>query len=120
MALENIRRGDTYAFEIKYDIDITDYQFWFSLKTNITDSTPVLEFVSTTGEHPADDAATGFKVMEIPSTTTKALTVGKYFYDVQAVILGTNPLNVTTIYPPPDKKAITLEVLPDVTIPDSE
>lgn len=114
--LADFRQGDTKRIRIDYGLgfDITGYEFFFTLKARFEDTVNVAQVKTIAGNHPADDAANGIAIIELPSDVSKLIPVGKYFYDIQRVIPG-NPPDVLTILPSKENYKDKIEILPDVT-----
>ena len=118
--IPDFRVGDSYKLslvvkdEFGVAVDITGYVFWLTLKAAFTDADvdAVLQFKTTVGDNPSDDALNGICNLYVPAADTKAVPVGKYFYDIQQ-LAGTD---ITTILPPVEDYKDKLSVLPEVTV----
>jgi hypothetical protein len=86
--LDPLVRGDDWTLKLTLTssgsvLDITDYTFWFTLKTNIDDADPGAVQVSATSGSP--DAAAGILYINVPRASTDGLQSGTYNYDVQQI-----------------------------------
>ncbi len=74
-----IRRGDTYTHGVtETNNDLTGSSFLVQLKTDPTDTVPVVTFTST-----ILDAVQGKWQFSLTAVQTAAIPVGSYVYDVQ-------------------------------------
>jgi len=102
--LSDFRQGDTKIIQINYGtgFDITGWSFYFTMRADFEEGTPITAQVKTTvGDHALDDPANGLAHIELDSTTSAGITVGGYVYDVQRVKPnGAEPVSVLTLIPP--------------------
>jgi hypothetical protein len=108
--LTDTHRGDTIVLIITVTgEDVTDDEFWFTMKACLDDADPgALQHHATA---PAGAPATaGQYTMTVPETLTKLLTPGKYFYDVQWVDPTPSPSLVNTLV------YGVIEILTDVSV----
>jgi len=102
--LKDFRQGDTKIIKIDYGVgvDITDWEFFFTMRVDFEEATPITAQVKTkAGDHGLDDVANGLAHIELDSTTSAGIPVGGYVYDVQRVKPnGANPVSVLTLLPP--------------------
>lgn len=106
--LDSFHRGDTKEYKFVFDdgastpapIDITNWTLWFTLKSNLSsvDGASELQFQTTAGDNTKDDPINGLMFLEVSSVNTQKVKPGKYYYDFQRVIEGTNPLEVSTLF----------------------
>ena len=83
--IRDFKKGETLRFSIDYeDQDITGFVFDLVFRSDLTALTNDLEFQSTSGDHADDDPTSGYKVIEVPTTETDKLTVGKTYYQLMA------------------------------------
>lgn len=84
--VRDFKAGETLQFSLQYEgEDITGYTFTFILRSvSATTAVNDLEFSTTVGDHPNDDALNGYAVIEIPFATTATLTSGKYYYQLMS------------------------------------
>ena len=117
--LNDFRQGDTKIIKIDYGtgVDITGWDFMFTMRTDFEDATPITAQVKTTaGDHTLDDVANGLAHIELDSTTSAAIPVEGYVYDVQRVKPnGALPVSVLTLLPPVADYDDILTVAPQVT-----
>jgi hypothetical protein len=99
--INDIRQGDTRVIQIDYGkgVDITGWKFYFLLRTEMDDSTNVLQIEVTAGGHADDDILNGLAHLTIPSTDTAGLEPGKYYYAIK-VDKGGTPNVIKTLVPP--------------------
>jgi hypothetical protein len=117
--IDDMRIGDEFNLELRLtDLagspqNITGYKFWITLKTSLDDADidAVLQFSSTAGNNVNDDIVGGIAYLCVPSSMTKLIPAGAYFYDVQYAI-GTT---VSTIVPPVADYKDKVLVVPEVT-----
>ena len=96
--LKDFRSGDRKLIRVDYDVDITGWTFWFTMRRSFDD--PISHQVKTTpGDHPSDDPAAGIVHFEIDSAASKLLSPGPYVWDIQ-VSKGGTPPDVITLLPP--------------------
>jgi hypothetical protein len=101
--ISDFKRGDTKKIRLAFTdgngtaIDITGWQFWLTLKNDLSDldAAAVLQVMTTVGDYVDDDAANGIVYIVATSSDT-AIATGSYHYDIQRVIAGTPP-DVLTI-----------------------
>lgn len=102
--LNDFRQGDTVTIKIDYGtgFDITGYEFWFTMRADFDDLSPIIAQISTTaGDHTLDDIVNGLAHIELDSVTSAAIPVGGYVYDVQrGKPNGANPKDILTLLPP--------------------
>jgi hypothetical protein len=114
--IPDIRAGDSYQLEIKYNngSDITGYKFWLTLKNKFTDddSAAVLQTTTVAGSLPQDTPESGVCFFVISSEVTGTIPVGSYFYDLQA---RTQQGEITTLLPPISDYRSKVTVIPQVT-----
>lgn len=117
--LNDFRQGDTKIIKIDYGIgvDITGWEFFFTMRSDFEDVTPITAQIKTTaGDHALDDVANGLAHIELDSTTSAAIPVNGYVYDVQRVKPnGANPVSVLTLLPPVDDFDDIIKVAAQVT-----
>lgn len=118
--LADFRQGDTKTIKIDYGtgFNITGYKFWFTLKTEFADTTPVAQVVTTVGDHPLDDAANGVAYIELGSDVSKLIPSGAYYWDIQRSIPDTPP-KVSTLLPTIKNAKDKISVVDGVTLADS-
>lgn len=95
--ISDFRQGDTKRLKISYGINVTGYQFRISFFTDFT-KPAILEVTTTAGDDNADVPLEGLVYLEITSTESATIPLGKYFYQVQRIITGT-PDDIYTIIP---------------------
>lgn len=115
--LKDFRVGDTVSVKIEYPntTNIAGYKFWLTLKKNINDVVPVVQVSTVAGSNVLDDAAHGVCYLQIPSTTTAAIPVGKYYYDLQRALPGQVVPDIRTLIPPVEEYRDKISVLPQIT-----
>lgn len=84
--LNPLVRGDDWKIKLNITedgaiVNITGYEYWFTLKTDIDSVDPGQLQVSTTAT--GTDATNGIVYISVPNTSTYNLTAGTYNYDVQ-------------------------------------
>lgn len=117
--LPDMRVGDEYNITLTVNdtnnvaVDITGYEFWFTMKTAFEDldNAAVLQFKTTAGDNVNDDVVNGICYLTVPASMTKVVPVGKYFYDIQQKV-GTS---ITTVLPPVEDYKDKISVVPEVT-----
>ena len=115
--LANFRQGDTKVIKIvntTTGYDVTGHVFWFTLREKFDDVTPIAQLQTTAGTHPLDDIPNNTIYIEMGSDITKAIPVGKYFWDIQRSEGGTPPV-IITILPTEKNLKDKIEVLEQVT-----
>jgi hypothetical protein len=86
--LDPLVRGDDWTLKLTLTtggsaLNITNYTFWFTLKTNVDDADPgALQVTATSG---SPDAEAGILYINVPKSLTNELLSGTYNYDVQQV-----------------------------------
>lgn len=117
--LSDFRQGDTKIIKIDYGVgfDITGWDFFFTMRKDFEDGTPITAQVKTTaGNHSLDDVANGLAHLELDSITSAAIPADGYVYDVQRVKPnGALPVSVLTLLPPVSNFDDVLQVAPQVT-----
>jgi hypothetical protein len=118
--LPNIRAGDDYSIKLivqKPDLtlqNITGYKFWLTLKTSfaLNDAEATLQFITTVGSNPNDNAAAGECYIYVSGAQTKTIPAGSYYYDIQQKTLDGG---ITTIVPPIEDYKDKIIVVPEIT-----
>lgn len=114
--LKDFRQGDTKIIRIDYGtgVDITGFKFWFSLRKEFDDTTPVSQTSTTAGNHSLDDVANGLAYIQLESDDSSLIPVDKYYWDVQAADTSSPPI-VTTLLPTVKLVKDKIAVLEQVT-----
>lgn len=118
--LPNMRVGDDYSIKLivqnpdKTPQNITGFKFWLTLKTSfaLDDAAATLQFITTVGHNPNDNAAAGECYIYIDGEQTKTIPAGSYYYDIQQKTLDGG---ITTIVPPIEDYKDKITVVPEVT-----
>ena len=114
--IPNIRAGDNYLLEIKYNngTNITGYKFWLTLKAKFTDgdALAILQATTTAGDYPTDDPLNGICYLSVASAITAGLPIGNYYFDLQAKSATDE---IATLLPPIDDYRSKITVVPQVT-----
>lgn len=119
--LSDFRQGDTKIIKIDYGqgspFDITGWKFFFTMRKDFEDTTPIAaQVMSTAGDHTLDDVANGLAHLELGSDVSATIAADGYIYDVQRVKPnGLLPVSVLTILPPVANFDDLLTVAPQVT-----
>lgn len=103
--LEEKARGDLWRYKFTFvddagdPVDITNWEIWFTLKTDPedTDGNAALQHMHVASQGANDNASVGLCYMEVDSADTDVLAIQTYHYDFQYVIPATSPLEVHTI-----------------------
>lgn len=86
--LSPLVRGDDWKIRLvitenNQPINITGYEYWFTLKQNIDSPDPgQIQVISLPS---GQDATNGILNILVPNTNTSTLAAGTYFYDVQQI-----------------------------------
>jgi hypothetical protein len=113
--INDFRAGDTVKIKLQYPSDISDYEFWFTLKANFEDDDldAVLQAHTVAGDFTGDDPTNGLVFIVVEAVDTLGIASGKYYYDVQEV----TPLGeVRTLVPPVDDYKDRIFVAPNITV----
>lgn len=86
--LSPLVRGDDWTIKLNITennavVNITGYEYWFTLKSNIDTSDPGQVQVSTIAS--GTNATNGIVYINVPNASTYNLTTGTYNYDVQQI-----------------------------------
>lgn len=109
--IKDFRQGDTKKIRIKYEEDITGWQFKITILTDFG-KTPELEVLTTAGDYADDSPTEGLCYLIIDSTTSATITPGKYYYYIQRIVTGA-PDDIKTILPPIKDYKDKLEIVDD-------
>ena len=115
--LSNFRQGDTKVIKIVNTTpgyDVTGHEFWFTLREKFDDVTPIMQVITTAGDHPLDDIPNNTIYIEAGSDITKVVPVGSYFWDIQRSEGGVPPV-IVTILPTEKNLKDKIKVLEQVT-----
>lgn len=96
--LKDFRQGDTKKIRIKYENDITGWQFKITLLTDFG-AAPELEVTTTAGDYVEDSPTEGLCYLVIDSDVSSLITPKKYYYYIQRIVAGA-PDDIKTILPP--------------------
>lgn len=109
--LSDIRIGNTLKIEINYGVekDITGWNFRFVILAD-WGKTPVVDITTVAGNHALDVPTEGLCYIELSSTISDTLKVGKYYYYVDRIITG-SPDDIVTILPPNADYKDKIEIL---------
>ena len=102
--LNDIVQGDTKRYKITITdnagdpVNIFNNHFWFTIKTEKTDSdaNAIAQIEHIVGQDADDDAVNGLVYVTLPSDISKTVPVESYFFDFQRSIIATPPI-VTTL-----------------------
>lgn len=117
--IHDFRAGDDYSLKLTckdnagLPANITGYKFWFFLKSNFEDldNAAVLQFSTTAGDNVNDDVVNGICYIYVPSTLTKTIPTGKYFYEIQQKTLSGA---IATVVPPVEDYKDKVFVAPEL------
>jgi hypothetical protein len=95
--LSPLVRGDDWTLKLNITennqiVNITGYEYWFTLKSNIDSSDPGQVQASTVAS--GLNATNGIVYISVPNTATHNIIAGTYNYDVQQIDTSNN---ITTI-----------------------
>jgi hypothetical protein len=118
--LPDFRVGDDYSIKLIVKDEtgapqnITGYKFWITLKTSfaLDDAAASLQFITTVGNNPNDNAGAGECYIYINGATTKTIPTGSYYYDIQQ---KTANGAITTVIPPIEDYKDKITVIPEIT-----
>lgn len=99
--ISDFRRGDTRTFQVKTSQDYTGSTLYFTMNDAKDETTPIAAVSSVIGTHAADtfDGTYYIANVTLDSTSSEAITEGKYYYSLRIVSADATPI-VTTVYPP--------------------
>jgi len=86
--LDPLVRGDDWKIKLNITennsvVNITGYEYWFTLKSNIDSADPGQVQVSVIAS--GTNATNGIVYINVPNTSTHNITPGTYNYDVQQI-----------------------------------
>lgn len=115
--IQDFRQGNTKVIKIDYGkgVDITGWTFYFTLKQDIDDATPVAQVSTTAGDDPNDDVVNGLAFLTLDSTTSATIDPGKYYWSIQVDKGGAPPV-IVTLLPPLDDWKDKVEVMPAIRL----
>jgi hypothetical protein len=114
--LNDFRQGDTYKIKLNYgsDVDITDYEYWFVLKSSFELEDLDAELVTHTvaGDYVGDTPSTGVVYIVTDAISSLDTPSGKYYYGLKEI----SPTGeVRTLVPPPEDYKDRLVVAPKLS-----
>lgn len=102
-----IKKGDSGAINLDFNIDITGSTVYFTAKTSLDDSESVIQKTVTTHSNPSE----GITSITLTSSDTN-ISAGEYYFDIQINLADGN---VHTVYPSDPNKQGRLHITKGVS-----